>query len=143
MKKAVVFKSVLGTTENYARTLGEKVGGDVYRWYIVNKQGLSKYDLVVICSGPYEDWDPLAEFITRNWEILKDQTVIVVAVGEIPSDEGVKWQPQEKIPKSMAGKIKFFELPGKLNPETEKEIKDENINPIIEYIEKVEKESVF
>ena len=141
MKKAVVFKSVLGTTEHYARTLAEKIGADVYRWYIVTKQGLAKYDLVVICTGPYEDWSPLSEFLTRNWEVLKDQTLIVVGVGEIPTDKkkGIRWSPQDRISKNMIDKIKFFELPGKLNPETADQVKDKNIDPIAEYIKEVEK----
>ena len=138
MKKAVIFKSLLGTTEKYARTLGEKIDGDVYRWYIVNDRGLAQYDLVVICSGPYDDWEPLAEFIETHWTVLKDQKVIVVAVGEIPDKEGAGWKPHEKIPEAMAKQIKIFELPGKLNPETADEVKMENVDVVVEYIKEIE-----
>lgn len=138
MKKAVIFKSLLGTTEQYARKLGERISGDVYRWYIVNKHGLAQYELIVICSGPYDDWEPLAEFIGENWEVLKNQVVIVVAVGEDPKRLGAGWKPHEKIPAAMAKQIKIFELPGKLNPETADQVKDENIEDVVKYVEDVE-----
>lgn len=139
MKKVVVYKSVLGTSEEYSKKLAERIGGDVFQWYRMKRDDLVEYDLVVVCSGPYENWVPLAEFLQKDWDILKDKTVIILAVGEIPSEEGVHWKPQEKLPESIVEHLTFFELPGRLNPETAKEVKPENLDPIVEYIKGLDK----
>lgn len=140
MRKAVIYKSVLGTTKQYSTWLSNKIGADVFRWYLLRKEDLARYDILVVASGPYENWDPLAKFLMRNWDVLKDKKVVVMAIGEIPSEEGVKWRVHEKIPGEIKDSITYFELPGKLNPETADQIKEENLKPIIEHVEKLEKE---
>jgi len=142
MKKVVVYKSVLGTTKEYSEWISEEVGADTFQWYQVNRQDLAKYELVVVASGPYEHWEPLAGYLEKNWDILKDKEVIVVCVGEIPSDDGVKWEPGEKVNRQIWEKVKYFELPGRLNPETADLVSKENVAPIVAYIKEIEEKKV-
>lgn len=138
MKKIVVYKSVLGTTKDYSEWISKQVNADTFQWYQVNRRDLAQYDLVVVASGPYEHWQPLADYLEKNWDILKDKTVVVVCVGEIPSDDGVHWEPKEKVKADIWEKITYFKLPGRLNPETADLVSEENVTPIVAHIKKAE-----
>lgn len=142
MKKIVVYKSVLGTTKEYSEWISEEVGADTFQWYQINRNDLTYYDLVVVASGPYGCWEPLADYLEKSWNILKDKEVIIVCVGKVPSTEGKKCEPKDKVKRQIWEKVKYFALPGRLNPETADLVSKDRVVPIIEYIREVEGRSV-
>jgi flavodoxin len=137
MKIAIVYKSFLGTTKQYAQWLEEMTGGIAYRWGEVTKTDLEGSDIIVIASGTYVGWMPLAGYLKKNWEVLKKKKVVVVAVGAEPAGSEASKTSYEKIPSDIREKIQYFKISGKIVSDPEGLVKKENLDPIVEHINKL------
>jgi len=77
---------------------------------------------------------PLAGYIKKIWQYIKDKKVVVMAVGMAPEDDEWSKKSYKKIPIDIRSKIKYFKIPGKLGKQTTKDFKRENLELIIKYI---------
>jgi len=134
MKTAVIYKSFLGTTEKYAKWLSEEINAALFKFGQIKRDQFDNYDILIVSSGTYASWMPLTGYLKRIWQYIKNKKVVVAAVGAVPEDDEWSKKSYEKIPIAIRSKIKYFKIPGKLGKQTDKDIKKENLEPIIKYI---------
>ena len=136
MKTIVVYRSILGTTKQYAKWLGETLQADVTTFNHVDNERLTYYDAVIVTSGTYAGKMPLIGFLKKHWNILQHKKVIVMAVGIAPTEEVASRKSYKLIPVEIRSKIQYFKMPGNMfglkpagNPSKEK------LKPVISYIQ--------
>ena len=134
MRTAVIYKSFLGTTKKYTKWLSEEINADLFKFGQIKRDQFDNYDILIISSGTYASWMPLTGYLKRIWQYIKNKKVVVAAVGAAPEDDEWSKKSYEKIPIAIRSKIKYFKIPGKLGKQTDKDIKKENLEPIIKYI---------
>lgn len=133
MKTLIIYKSYLGTTKKYAEWLVEETKGDIFQMKEKKKIDWNLYDKVVIMSGTYAGWMPLARFLKKNWDKIVNKKTVVIAVGAAPEDDPWSQKTYLKIPGTIRQKIKYFKIFGSM-PKDEKsvgQVKKENLNRII------------
>ncbi len=138
MKTAIIYKSFTGVTRQYAEWLAEAVNGDVLTYRQATPGKLAAYDAYVIMSGTYISWMPLASFLRKRWEMIRDKKVAVIAVGVIPPEDKGSIISYERIPEYIRPKIMYWKLPGKMGNKDITNIGPvarENLQPVIEYLE--------
>lgn len=113
MKIAVIYKSVLGTTQKYATWLSQDLSADLYH-YDVKETTLQTYDVVIVASGTYASGMPLVQFLKKHWPVLSSKKVIVLAVGILAPDDEQSKKSYDLIPETIKSSIHYFKLPGKL-----------------------------
>jgi menaquinone-dependent protoporphyrinogen IX oxidase len=110
MKKVVVYKSKTGFTKKYAEYIGEAVGCNIYDFKSSKSLNLDNYDVVIYGGSLYASGIlGLKKFKTR----LKNQKLIVFAVGATPPKEGLDEELIEaNFNKEERKNVKFFYMRG-------------------------------
>jgi hypothetical protein len=111
VRTAVAYFSILGSSLQYARWLSEEVAADRLRFRDATPERLAGYDAVVICSGTFGGWMPLAGFLKKRWPVLRTKRVIAVAIGSVPPEAPASRKALDSIPEEIKGSIAFFKLP--------------------------------
>lgn len=108
---AIVYFSLLGSSRKYARWLGEALDADVLTFRKATDDRLQAYDSVVVCSGTFGGWMPLAGFLKKHWAVLAGKQVIALAVGSIPPEAPASQKVYEAIPPEIRDAIGYYKLP--------------------------------
>jgi hypothetical protein len=136
MKTAVIYHSFFHTTEQYAKWIAEDIGADVMT--MRKARDLAGYDRLVIMSGTYCGWMPIAGFLRKNWERLQDKEIVAVAVGMVPEEDPASKISYEKIPPEIRNRIKYFKVrgatPGAKKKQREQEVQKSNLDSVISYL---------
>ena len=135
MKKVILYKSIFGSTKQYAHWLAEELESEFYKFSQLSDAELKEYDQIIVMSATYAGWMPLTGFLQKKWSILKDKEVFVIAVGGVPADDPASKLSYEKIPEEIRKKIKYAKIPG-ATPfakagKREQEIKKENLTKVL------------
>jgi menaquinone-dependent protoporphyrinogen IX oxidase len=133
MKTVIIYSSVLGTTKKYAMWLREALEADLSKANAGQRSALD-YDLIIICSPTYMGQIRLLGYIKKRWSIIQGKRVILIAVGMAPPEGPDSRRSYEKIPEEIRNKIKYFKLPGKIGPAGKAKVRQENLQPVLEYI---------
>jgi len=112
MKKLILYKSVLGSTKQYAEWLKESIGADLFKFDQINDNDLSSYDQVVVMSGTYAGSMPLTGFLVKKWDILKNKDVYAIGIGCSPEGTDISKVAYEKIPSEIREAIEYFKIIG-------------------------------
>lgn len=117
MKKvAVVYKSKYGSTEKYARWITEAVGADIFKVTEVKTDKLKEYDTIVYCGALYAGGMLGFSFMKKNYSMLSDKKLIVVAVGAtLKKADAIEEVKKQNLTSEMLDKVQFFILRGGLN----------------------------
>lgn len=114
MKTLVVYRSILGTTKQYAQWLSETLYADRIDFHHADERTLAYYDCIIVTSGTYAGKMPLVGFLKKHWEVLKHKKVVVMAVGIAPADTEESKKSYELIPEDIRKKIMYFKVPGNM-----------------------------
>jgi menaquinone-dependent protoporphyrinogen IX oxidase len=134
MKTAIIYRSFLGTTRKYAQWLHESVESDLYKPRQIKKSKLQEYDLVILCSGTYAGWISIRGYLKRRWQALQGKKVVLLVVGIAPTEDEQSIKSFEKIPENIRNGIKYFKLPGTIGASNAEQVKKENLQPVLDYI---------
>ena len=137
MKTAIIYKTLLGTTKQYAEWLKEEIKTDVFKFNEASKDKLKEYDLIIVGSGIYAGKMPLVGYLEKVWDVVANKDIIILAVGAAPADNEITKQAYQTIPEKIREKVKYFKLQGKIWKKLEEKVKKENLNPVIEYIQNI------
>ena len=137
MKVAIVYRSLLGSTKKYAEWLHGEVESDIFKPGKVNKARLAGYDPVVICSGTYIGWISLRGWLEGRWNVLREKKVVLLVVGMAPPEAPEIVTAYLKIPEHIRQDIKYFKLPGTIGSGNREQVKKENLQPVVEYINSI------
>ncbi len=133
MRTVIIYSSMLGTTRKYAMWLREALEADLSKANAGRRSPLD-YDLIIVCSPTYMGQIKLLGYLKKRWTILQGKRVIMLAVGMAPPESPDSRRSYEKIPEEIRNKIKYFKLPGKIGPAGKARVRQENLQPVLEYI---------
>jgi len=136
MRTVIIYNSLLGTTKKYATWLREALEADMSKANAGRASALN-YDLIIICSPTYIGQIRLLGYLKKRWSVLQGRRVILIAVGMAPPESPDSRESYESIPEEIRNKIRYFKLPGKIGPAGKAKVKQENLQPVLEYIRSI------
>ncbi|HWR69802.1 MAG TPA: flavodoxin domain-containing protein [Dehalococcoidia bacterium] len=136
MRTVIIYNSLLGTTKKYAMWLREALEADVSKANAGRRSALD-YDLIIVCSPTYMGQIRLLGYLKKRWSVLQGKRVILIAVGMAPPESPDSRESYESIPEEIRNRIRYFKLPGKIGPAGRAKVKQENLQPVLEYIRSI------
>jgi len=133
MRTVVIYSSVLGTTKRYAMWLREALEADISKAN-AGQRSAQDYDLIIVCSPTYMGQIRLLGYLKKRWSVIQGKRVVLIAVGMAPPESPDSRKSYERIPEEIRNKIKYFKLPGKIGPAGKAKVRQENLQPVLEYI---------
>ena len=116
MKTLIIYKSKYGSTKKYAYWIGEEIKAKVLEVSEVLVSKLGEYDNIIYCGGLYAGNIIGLSFIKKNYNILSDKKVIIVAIGATLKKEDEILKIKSRIlPDEMRDKVHFYLLRGALD----------------------------
>ncbi len=136
MKTAVIYHSFFHTTEQYAKWIAEEIGAETIP--MRKAKNLSGFDRLIIMSGTYAGWMPLAGFLRKNWGRLQGKEVVAVAVGALSEADTASKTSYQKIPPAIRSRIKYFKIRGATpfagKEQRQQEILKSNLDRVLSYL---------
>jgi len=136
MRTVIIYNSLLGTTKRYAMWLREALEADLSKANAGQRSALD-YDLIIVCSPTYMGQIRLLGYLKKRWSVLQGKSVILIAVGMAPPESPDSRRSYENIPQEIRNRIRYFKLPGKIGPAGKEKVKQENLQPVLEYIRSI------
>ena len=136
MRTVIIYSSILGTTKKYAMWLREALEADVSKANAGRISALN-YDLIIVCSPTYMGQIRLLGYLKKRWSVLQGKWVILIAVGMAPPESPDSRRSYDSIPMEIRNRIRYFKLPGKIGPAGKANVKQENLQPVLEYIRSI------
>ena len=133
MRTVIIYSSMLGTTRKYAMWLREALEADLSKAN-AGQRSAQDYDLIIVCSPTYLGQIRLLGYLKKRWSVIQGKRVILIAVGMAPPESPDSRKSYEKIPEDIRGKIQYFKLPGKIGPAGKAKVRQENLQPVLEYL---------
>jgi menaquinone-dependent protoporphyrinogen IX oxidase len=165
MKTLILYKSKYGCSKQYAQWLSLEIKSDIYELDQYQSLGpsLENYGLIILGGGIYFGKINGADFVSTNWDILKNKKVILFSTsGAEPGEATINKFYENSLPQEIRSKIRYFPLSGACeykdlsilhkilvfivslflkNPQKKQDLRyglnraiRENVNPILEYI---------
>jgi menaquinone-dependent protoporphyrinogen IX oxidase len=136
VRTVIVYSSILGTTRMYAGWLREALEADLSKANAGRASALN-YDLIIVCSPTYMGQIRLLGYLRKRWSVLQGKWVILIAVGMAPPESPDSRRSYDSIPVEIRNRIRYFKLPGKIGPAGKANVKQENLQPVLEYIRSI------
>lgn len=113
-KTVVVYKSKYGSTRQYAQWIASDLNADLIDLdNIKNISQLNNYRTIIFGSYIRIGKIVVSDFITQNWENLKNKSIILFSVsGTDPKSSEIKDYYNLSLPSETRSKIKFFSFWG-------------------------------
>lgn len=116
----VVYESKYGYTEKYAKWISEELDTDLFSTSDINLEKLNNYNCIIYGGGLYAGRISGINLITKNYDKLKDKTVVVFTCGladpkEEINIENIKVSLSKAFDEKAMKDIKFFHLRGGIN----------------------------
>ena len=87
MRTLILYKSEHGATKQYAEWINQELDdSDIFEADDFELSNLDKYSKIIIGSSVYGGKMATLEFLTENFEKLKDKRILFFTVGLIPAD---------------------------------------------------------
>ncbi|SCH61253.1 MULTISPECIES: flavodoxin domain-containing protein [unclassified Romboutsia] len=87
-KIAVIYKSKYGSTKKYAGWIAIKLDADLYELSDITSGDLPDYETIIYGSSLHIGKIKGLNFITKNYEKIKNKNIIIFAVGLAKDSEG-------------------------------------------------------
>lgn len=118
MKKiAVIYKSIYGSTKQYASWIADRLQAPMFDIMDVQESVLMQYDTILFGGGIYAGKINGISFVLRNFENWKEKKLVVFTVGLVdPSyQEAFQGMIDQTFTKEMQNTISFFHFRGSLD----------------------------
>lgn len=169
MKTLILYKSKYGSSKQYAQWLNQEINSDMFE--LDKCPSLENYNLIILGGGVYMGKINGSDFISKNWDTLKNKKVILFSTsGAEPGTPEIKSFYENSLSQEIRSQIKYFPLSGacsykdltflhkimsfigsllQKDPQKKHEmrhgfnrVKRENINPILDYIKTLLMENI-
>ena len=131
MKTAIVYKSIYGSTKKYAEWLGKDLRCKVFE--MDSFKDFKNYEHLIVMSGTYAARMPLTAFLSKNWDLVKNKKITIVAVGMAPENNWWSKISYYLIPGKIRKQAKYFKIKGQM-PNKGEPVKKENLKRVINYL---------
>lgn len=116
MKTLIVYRSKYGCAKQYAEWAKEELGSaDLLDIRSVKATQLSSCDRIIILSCVYIGRMSATGFVTRNWPMLSQKKVFLIAVGMEPDTNDSKPSFQLLPEEIRQGISAYIKLPGRMD----------------------------
>lgn len=78
---AVVYKTKYGSTKKYAEWIAKTLDADLFNVAVIHAMELQNYRTIILGGGLYASGILGSDFITKNYDLLKDKNIVVFTVG--------------------------------------------------------------
>lgn len=89
MRSVVIYKSKTGFSKKYAQWIAEELSADIFEVSKCTIANIKAYDVVVYGGSLHAVGINGINFITKNFDQLKDKKIIIFATGASPARENV------------------------------------------------------
>lgn len=115
MNGIILYKSKYGATRQYARWISEETGFTLRRMGKQSRKEIAQAD-VVICGGSVLAYTiPVAKWITKKWNLLRNKTVILFTTsGAAPDNPELRKIFESSFAPEIAEKIQYVPLGGRM-----------------------------
>ncbi len=118
MTSLIAYRSRRGSTEQYARWLGEETGIAVNKLAKLSPGDLARIQVLVIGSNVRIGRIEAGKWIENHWGHLSSHTVILFSVSLTPpDDEEMTVIYERSVPEEIRERITYFPLPGRFRPQ--------------------------
>ena len=116
MKTVILYKTKNGSTKEYADFLkSQSKDSEICDIDDFNMSLINSFDKVIIGSATYGGQIIALNFLTKNWERLKEKEVFLFTVGMMDPKSKSSMTSYETIPQNIRNNIKYIKVPGRLN----------------------------
>lgn len=113
MKGLIIYKTKYGSTEKYAKWLGEELGFDVLP--VKKVKGVAGYDTVILGSNVRMGKAGITGWINRNWSKLQDKKLAYfTSSGALPADPLLQKYFEAGFSENVRQRMPYFPLNGRL-----------------------------
>ena len=113
MKGLIIYKTKYGSTEKYAKWLGEELGFDVLP--VKKVKGVAGYDTVILGSNVRMGKAGITGWINRNWSKLQDKKLAYfTSSGALPADPLLQKYFEAGFSDNVRQRMPYFPLNGRL-----------------------------
>jgi len=133
MKTLIVYRSMLGSSKNYAIWLGKSLSAKIVKYSEVKNKELADYDQIILVGGTYAGWMSLDGFIRKKWDYLKGKKLILADVGLTEKDSPDTQKSWSKMLPEFREKAKMYKVPGKIGRMNEENVSEKNIKEIVDF----------
>ncbi len=133
MKTLIVYRSMLGSSKNYAIWMGKSLSAKIVKYSDVKNKELAEYDQIILVGGTYAGWMSLDGFIRRKWDYLKGKKLILADVGLAQKDSSDTQRSWGKMLPEFRKKAKMYKVPGKIGRLNEENVSEKNIKEIVDF----------
>ncbi|MBD3238783.1 MAG: hypothetical protein GF332_04055 [Candidatus Moranbacteria bacterium] len=114
MKGIIIYKTIYGSTKQYAKWLEQATGFKAFSVKGRFKKALQQADIVIFGSLVVASMPMIAPYIKKNWEKIKNKKIILYTTsGAPPTDQDLKKGFEKAFPEDMRKKIHYFPLGGR------------------------------
>ena len=89
MRSVVIYKSKTGFSKKYAGWIAEELSADIFEASKCSIENIKTYDIVIYGGSLHAVGIIGINFITKNFDKLKDKKIIIFATGASPARENV------------------------------------------------------
>ncbi|MBD3299749.1 MAG: hypothetical protein GF347_00160 [Candidatus Moranbacteria bacterium] len=116
MKNLIIYRSVYGSTKEYAQWIADAIGADIFSLEEAENVDLNNYENIVLGCGVYAGKIKIKKWIVSNWDKLKSKNkVVLFTTSGSPAEEIKKEKMIERnLPKEILAKIRYFPLGGRM-----------------------------
>jgi menaquinone-dependent protoporphyrinogen IX oxidase len=133
MKTLIVYRSMLGSSKNYAMWLGRSLGAKIIKYSEVKNKELADYDQVILVGGTYVGWMSLDGFIRKKWDYLKGKKLILADVGLAEKNSPETQKSWGRMLPEFREKATMYKVPGKIGRLNEENVSEKNIKEIVDF----------
>lgn len=133
MKTLIVYRSMLGSSKNYAIWLGNSLKAKIVKHSRIKNKDFDNYDQIILVGGTYAGWMSLDGFIRKKWNHLKGKKLILADVGLAQKDGLDTQKSWGKMLPEFREKAKMYKVPGKIGRLNEENVNQKNIKEIVDF----------
>jgi menaquinone-dependent protoporphyrinogen IX oxidase len=133
MKTLIVYRSMLGSSKNYAIWLGKSLSAKIVRYDKIKNEEFDNYQQIILVGGTYAGWMSLDGFIRKKWDYLKGKKLILADVGLAQKDSPDTQKSWGKMLPEFRKKAKMYKVPGKIGRMNEENVSQKNIKEIVDF----------
>lgn len=116
MKVLILYKSVHGTTKDYAMWIHKQLSSsDIFFVDDFDTSLFANYDKVILGSSTYMGRISILEYLKKNWKQIQKKNVFLFSVGLIDAEEDASKKAFEMIPEDIRSQINYIKLPGRIS----------------------------
>jgi menaquinone-dependent protoporphyrinogen IX oxidase len=116
LKCLIIYKTLYGSTKEYAEWISEELKADIIDINKAGKIDFNNYDTIIFGCYIFFSKVPIRKFIINNWTKFENKNIILYTTSGINPEKGLgilNYIVKSGFPRDIRKKIKFFHFSGR------------------------------